>query len=282
MVDLDDRWLRNIRAFHSITIEIFAAFLVSASLTSLLIALRVSVVRTSFTTGEIWQIVSSVTAVPSVLTSLIIAFRVRQTLTRIRITHEQLVNFAKIDGVTGLLNRPGLDAVAAEAIVEARQLGQPISALLCDIDAFRDLNERYGHEAGDLALRDFAELLEESIAGRSAIVARDGGDEFVILLLGIDLKEAITIAEDLRGTCEARALIQRKAAAKFTISVGVGTEASDASELADLLRQIDAALYRAKRAGGNQVAALPPDLRHSINASQRRISNDLQCVRLNG
>ena len=253
MVDPDDRWLRNIRAFHSITIEIFAAFFVSTTLTSLLIALRVSVVRTSFTTGEIWQSVSSVTAVPSVLISLIIAFRVRQTLTRIRIAHEQLVNFAKIDGVTGLLNRPGLDAVAAEAIVEARQLGQPISALLCDIDAFRGLNERYGHEAGDLALRNFAELLEELIAGRSAIVARDGGDEFVILLLGIDLKEAITIAEDLRGTCEARALVQRKAAAKFTISVGVGTEASDASGLGDLLTQTDAALYRAKRAGGTKL-----------------------------
>jgi diguanylate cyclase (GGDEF)-like protein len=278
MVDPDDSRPRNIRAFHSITIEIFAAFFVSTSLTSLLIALCVSVVRTTVTTGELWQLVLSVTAVPTVLTGAIIALRVRQTLTRIRITHEELVNLARIDGVTGLLNRPGFDAVAAEAIGEARQAGHPISALLCDIDSFRGLNDRYGPEAGDLALRNFAEVLEESIGGRSAIVARHGSDEFVILLLGIDLKDAVTIAEDLRGTCEARALIQRKAAAKFTISVGVGTEASDASELRGLFRRTDAALYQAKRAGGNQVAtgSTPFNRRQSvpnIERSPRRSAN---------
>jgi diguanylate cyclase (GGDEF)-like protein len=126
---------------------------------------------------------------------------------------------------------------------------------MCDIDAFRGLNDRYGHEAGDLALRTLAQVLEESIGRRSAILGRQGGDEFVILLPGIDLKEAVTIAEDLCQVCEARALLQQDPAAKFTISVGVGAEASGTSELGGLLRQMDAALYRAKRAGGNQAAS---------------------------
>jgi diguanylate cyclase (GGDEF)-like protein len=181
----------------------------------------------------------------------------RQTLTGLKITHEELVSLAMIDGLTGLLNRPGFDAVAAEAFEETRRLGQPVSALVCDIDAFRGLNDRYGYDAGDRALRNLAEVLEEAIGRRSAILGRQGGDEFVILWPGIDLKDAVTIAEDICETCEARALVQQEPAAKFTISVGVGTEASGASELGGLLRQTDAALYRAKRAGGNQVASGP-------------------------
>ena len=126
---------------------------------------------------------------------------------------------------------------------------------MCDIDAFRGLNDRYGHEAGDRALRTLAEVLEKSIGRRSAVLGRQGGDEFVILLPGIDLRAAVTIAEGLCEACEARALVHQHPAAKFTISVGVGTEALGASELGGLLRQTDAALYRAKRAGGNQVAS---------------------------
>ena len=171
--------------------------------------------------------------------------------------HEELVSAARIDGLTGLLNRPGFDAVAAEAFEQTRRSGQPVSALLCDIDAFRDLNERYGHKVGDSALKNFAEVIEELIGRCSAILGRQGGDEFVILLPGIDLNEATMLAECLCEACEARALVHQHPAAKFTISVGVGTEAFGASELGGLLRQTDAALYRAKRAGGNQVASGP-------------------------
>ena len=138
---------------------------------------------------------------------------------------------------------------------QTRRSGQPVSVLLCDIDAFRGLNERYGHKAGDRALKNFAEVIEESIGRRSATLGRQGGDEFVILLPGIDLNEATMIAERLCEAREARALVHQHSAAKFTISVGVGTEALGASELGGLLRQTDAALYRAKRAGGNQVAS---------------------------
>jgi diguanylate cyclase (GGDEF)-like protein len=226
-------------------------------LSSLLIALRVSVVCTSFTASELWQIMLLVSAAPAILTGLIISTRIRQTLTRIEMTHEELVSLVMIDGLTGLLNQPGFDAVAADALEETRRSAHPVSALACDIDAFRGLNDRYGHEAGDRALRNLAEVLEEVLGRRSAILGRQGGDEFVILLPGIDLKHAVTIAEDICEACEARALVQQEPAAKFTISVGVGTGLSGTSELGKLIRQTDAALYRAKRAGGNQVASGP-------------------------
>jgi diguanylate cyclase (GGDEF)-like protein len=257
MVALDEFWPKSVGAIRSITMEVVTAIFALTSLSSLLIALRVSVVCTGLSSSELWQFMLSVSAAPAILIGPIIAARMRQTLTWLKITHEELVSLAMIDGLTGLLNRPGFDAVAVEAFEETRRLGQPVSALVCDIDAFRGLNDRYGHEAGDRALRNLAEVLEEVIGRRSAILGRQGGDEFVIFLPGIDLKEAVTIAEDVCEACEARALVQQEPAAKFTISVGVGTGSSGTSELGGLLRQTDAALYRAKRAGGNQVASGP-------------------------
>jgi diguanylate cyclase (GGDEF)-like protein len=256
MVALDEFWPKSVGAIRSITMEVITAVFALASMSSLLIALRVSVVCASLSASELWQIILSVSAAPTILIGLIIAIRIRRALTRLKIAHEELVSFAMIDGLTGLLNRPGFDAVAAEAFEETRRLGQPVSALVCDIDVFRGLNDRYGYDAGDRALRNLAEVLEEAIGRRSAILGRQGGDEFVILWPGIDLKDAVTIAEDICETCEAP-LVQQEPAAKFTISVGVGTEASGASDLGGLLRQTDAALYRAKRAGGNQVASGP-------------------------
>jgi diguanylate cyclase (GGDEF)-like protein len=274
MVALDEFWPKSVGAIRSIIMEVVAAIFALTSLSSLLIALRVSVVCTSISASELWEFMLPVSAAPSILIGLIIAARMRQAVTGLKITHEELVSLAMIDGLTGLLNRPGFDLVAAEAFEETRRLGQPVSALACDIDAFGGLNDRYGHEAGDRALRNLAEVLEEAIGRRSAILGRQGGGEFVILLPGIDLKEAVTIAQGLCEACEARALVQQDPAAKFIISVGVGTEASGASELGGLLRQADAALYRAKRAGGNQVASGPGRL------VRRQSAPDIERVRM--
>ena len=256
MVALDDFGRKSDGKIQSLTREIAAVIFLSASLTSLVIALRVSVACMTLTAGELWQIIVMISA-PTGLIGFISAIRIRQTLARMELKHEEVVSSAMIDRLTGLLNRPGFDAVAAEALEEAGHLGQPVSALLCDIDAFRGLNERYGHEAGDRALKNLADVLEELMSRHSAIAGRHGNDEFVILLPGIDLEEAVTIAEGLCEAWEAHALVQKELAAKFTISIGVAKEASGAFGLGGLLRQTEGALYQAKRAGGNQVASEP-------------------------
>ena len=102
---------------------------------------RVSVACMTLSAGELWQIILSISAAPTVLVGWIIAVRIRQTLTRIELKHQKLVRSARIDGLTGLRNRPGFDAIAAEAFEETRRSGQPVSALASDIDAFRGLNE---------------------------------------------------------------------------------------------------------------------------------------------
>ena len=256
MVALDESLPKSVDAIHSITTETITAIFVFGFLTSLLIAMRVSLACTTLTAGELCPIILS-SVVPTILIGLIIACRMRGSLEQIRKAHQELVCLAQIDGLTGLLNRTGFDAVAADAFAETRRSGRPVSALVCDIDAFRGLNSRYGHKAGDLALRNLAEMLEESIGDRYAILARRAGDEFVILLPGNDLEEAFAIAEGLREVWEARAFVQQDPAAKFTISIGVGTEAPGTSGPGGLLRRADAGLYQAKRAGGNQVAPGP-------------------------
>jgi diguanylate cyclase (GGDEF)-like protein len=257
MVALDGSWPRHAGLIRSTTAEIVAAIFVSVFLTSLAIVLCLGVPCVTLTAAELWQIIFLISVAPTVLIGCIIAIRLRQTLIRIERKHEELVSSARIDGLTGLLNRPGFDAVAADTFAETLRSGQPVSALMCDIDAFRGLNGRYGHEAGDLALINLAELLEESMGRRSGILGRYGGDEFVILLPGVGLEEATVIGRRLCEACEARGLVHQHPSGKFTISVGVGTQVLGASELGGLLRQTDTALHRAKRAGGNRVASEP-------------------------
>jgi diguanylate cyclase (GGDEF)-like protein len=260
MVALDGSWPRHASVLRSSTAEIVAAIFGSIFLTSLVIVLRLGVDCVTLTAAELWQIICLTSVAPTVLIGCMMAIRLRQTLTRIEREHDELVSSARIDGLTGLLNRPGFDAVAADTFAETLGSGQPVSALMCDIDAFRGLNDRYGHEAGDVALINLAELLEESMGRRSAILGRHGGDEFAILLPGVGLEEATILGERLCEACEGRGLVHQHPSGKFTISVGVGTEVLGASELKGLLRQTDAALYRAKRAGGNRVASEPKRL----------------------
>ena len=258
MAASDGYWPKNVGVVRSITIQIVVAVFASAFLTSATIALFLSAdASKTLTAAELWRTGLSVSTIPPTLICLLITFHTRQSLEELRMTHEELVSLAWLDAPTGLLNRQGFDAAAADAFAEARRLGQPISALMCDIDNFRGLNDKYGREAGDIALRTVAQMLEDSIGHHTAVLGRQGEDEFVMLLPGVEVEEAVRIAEGLREVCEARALVQQDRAAKFTISVGAGTESSAASELRAVVRYADAALYRAKRAGGNQVVVAP-------------------------
>lgn len=258
MAASDGYWPKNVGVVRSITIQIVVAVFASAFLTSATIALFLSAdASKTLTAAELWRTGLSVSTISPTLICLLITFHTRQSLEELRMTHEELVSLAWLDAPTGLLNRQGFDAAAADAFAEARRLGQPISALMCDIDNFRGLNDKYGREAGDIALRTVAQMLEDLIGHHTAVLGRQGEDEFVMLLPGVEVEEAVRIAEGLREVCEARALVQQDRAAKFTISVGAGTELSAASELRAVVRYADAALYRAKRAGGNQVVVAP-------------------------
>lgn len=148
------------------------------------------------------------------------------------------------DPLTGLLNRRGL-ARGLDALLE--RSAAPVATLLCDLDRFKALNDVHGHEAGDEALRRVAAMLEQT-AGDDALVARQGGEEFVVVA-PVVLEEATALAERVR-------LAVRTGSGDhppLTISIGVAASPPWEPTLPALLRSADKALYRAKATGRDRV-----------------------------
>lgn len=149
------------------------------------------------------------------------------------------------DPLSGLLNRRGLQ-VALEQWVRG---GQPFAVLALDIDHFKLINDNHGHEAGDRAIRHFAQLMRDC-SRRDDVLCRSGGEEFVMLLPGTSLDSACQVAERLRQRTESATAPD---GIRFTLSVGVAHWPDSAHEVDSVLQLADQALYRAKREGRNRV-----------------------------
>jgi diguanylate cyclase len=140
------------------------------------------------------------------------------------------------------------------AAMEARTKGEPLSIAFCDVDHFKSINDRHGHEAGDRVLCALASSFSEH-AGDSCFVARHGGEEFVLLFYGLDKAAARLRLDSIRSAQAARQLMNRESGQPFgrvTFSAGVA-EVTEDSDTRSALARADAALYRAKQAGRNQV-----------------------------
>ena len=168
---------------------------------------------------------------------------------------EALDKLANTDPLTGLLNRRGFDAVAAENMTSRAWTGRPLAVLVCDIDFFKRVNDTHGHEFGDVVLRRIGEAMREVAGEAPAVLARRGGEEFAALLPGADHGEAHAFAERLRTFFENSAITSNGVSASITVSIGLAASGSYEGEMARLLESADAALYAAKRAGRNRVEA---------------------------
>jgi diguanylate cyclase len=160
---------------------------------------------------------------------------------------------ARLDPLTGVANRKSFDERFAQDL-QRRRRGDSVSAmLLWDIDNFKQINDTYGHRAGDRVLQSVAACFTAAARGTD-FVARIGGEEFVLLLSGVLLEEAMQIANRVRGAVEALRFHFRGTPVKVTASCGITElEASDAAEAA--FDRADGALYRAKHSGKNLCVA---------------------------
>ncbi|RZF82016.1 hypothetical protein CWC26_06660 [Pseudoalteromonas sp. S4488] len=168
--------------------------------------------------------------------------------------HQKLKHISNTDSMTTLANRRALDKHFAMLASDTDLASQPISMIVADIDHFKLYNDYYGHDQGDKALCEVANLLKENTQPSNHFVARYGGEEFVIVLSNTDKQEALKVAETLRNAvASAHITHQGRADLSYvTLSIGVASKAANEAFDSDSLFKIaDDALYKAKKQGRN-------------------------------
>ncbi len=153
-----------------------------------------------------------------------------------------------LDPLTGLLNRTSLEARFAEIAQQAAQTDDSVCVLVCDLDRFKAVNDRYGHERGDDVLKDAAYVLRKQLRAFE-LVYRLGGEEFLVVLPGATPEHAERVAEGLRTAIERMPV----AGLHVTMSFGVAASAPGEFDYESVFAEADTALYEAKHAGRNRV-----------------------------
>jgi diguanylate cyclase (GGDEF)-like protein len=184
-----------------------------------------------------------VVAMIGVVTVVILSMRA-QVLRLVK----RLGELAEHDYLTGALNRGAFEQRLEAELARSERAGTPCALLVLDLDHFKEINDSFGHAAGDRALRDLAEVVEQG-KRRSDVFGRIGGEEFAVLLPDTGADGATTFAEHLRM----RLAEPGATAYPLTASLGVTDEASGGRTVHGMLHSADRALYAAKRAGRDRV-----------------------------
>lgn len=165
----------------------------------------------------------------------------------------QLKERVERDHLTGLYNRVALDRMLSQMLEEAQEQGKPLVVAMLDLDNFKRINDQFGHQAGDEALRFVAGLIKK-ILRTDDVVFRVGGEEFVIVLPATDFAKARIPLERIRAQIAAEKILPAVEGLTISISIGVAGYAGRGSVDPDeLIRQADEAMYRAKELGKNRV-----------------------------
>lgn len=165
---------------------------------------------------------------------------------------ERAQSAALTDALTGVYNRRFLEARLAEELRRANGLGYPTSLLFIDIDRFKWVNDTFGHDVGDQLLRDVARVLGAQLRAVD-VVARFGGDEFVVILPESDRAGAILVATRLQEALAASTLEGLPEGCSITVTIGAATSPEDGTRPSELMVSADSAMLRGKRAGRNRI-----------------------------
>ncbi|WP_186421124.1 GGDEF domain-containing protein [Bosea sp. CS1GBMeth4] len=217
-------------------------------------ALAVPVVAAIFGDGVL-PVVAKATMYEAVL------FTVAMPMALIALVREEdrarLLASARTDFLTGLNNRQGFFELGPHRLTRDRR-GAPHSLLAFDLDLFKAINDRYGHQAGDRILALFAQVAKAA-AGPGAMGARLGGEEFAFLLPGLGAQDARRVGEEIARAFAEAAARADGLAIPATVSVGVAEAGAGESDLAALLAAADRALYKAKLLGRNRIEIAQPE-----------------------
>ncbi|RUM50415.1 MAG: hypothetical protein DSY47_01635 [Hydrogenothermus sp.] len=159
-----------------------------------------------------------------------------------------------IDPLTKVLNRRALSKIIENVFDTSKLKKVPISVILMDIDYFKKINDTYGHDIGDIVLKDFAETVKDIISKRDYLI-RLGGEEFAVILPGANLEKAREIAEKIRKAIESRSVNIEGKNIKYTVSIGVEEAKEEDKNIYEIIIRADKKLYEAKKTGRNKVVA---------------------------
>jgi diguanylate cyclase (GGDEF)-like protein len=176
--------------------------------------------------------------------------------------HRIVERQALVDGLTGLANRRQCEEALATELARVERFGGPLAVVVADLDWFKDVNDRYGHPAGDVVLREFANLLQETLRDVD-LAGRWGGEEFLLILPGTDLAGGAQVAERIRVALAGRIVLSVDGTPiPVTASFGVAAT-PPATTASELFAAADAAMYEAKKGGRNRVQTAPAPVAHS-------------------
>lgn len=182
---------------------------------------------------------------------------VEERTAELRAANVLLEELSRSDPLTGLANRRHFDELKEVEFRRALRQGQPLTVLMCDVDFFKRYNDLYGHAQGDHCLQAVAETFRGVFARAGEVVARLGGEEFVVLMPGVDAESAWRAAVRLQQRLAERALPHERSdvSSQVTLSIGLAAfEPGSIDQFDQLLRRADEALYRAKTQGRNCIA----------------------------
>ncbi|MDP3696008.1 MAG: GGDEF domain-containing protein, partial [Desulfocapsaceae bacterium] len=164
------------------------------------------------------------------------------------------------DPMTDLYNRRFLETYTDTLVASTTRRGSRVGVLMCDMDFFKQVNDTYGHETGDVVLIKTAEVLKSCVRA-SDMVIRYGGEEFVVLLIDVkSSQDVLDLAERIRNAMELTVINVPNGTLKKTLSIGVSEFPGDTNGFWEAIKFADVALYRAKNEGRNRVVRFTPEM----------------------
>ena len=181
---------------------------------------------------------------------------VTREITERKHLQEKLLQQATTDELTGIFNRRQFVVMALNELRRAARFKTPVALALLDIDYFKNINDTYGHAAGDAVLQTFTQICKANLR-EVDVFARFGGDEFALLLPATEHQQAYAVLERIRSVIAAHPFTIQDRTIACTISVGITGTTDESADLDELLGHADQALYHAKKEGRNRVAVIP-------------------------
>ncbi|CAD5366442.1 putative Diguanylate cyclase [Rubrivivax sp. A210] len=205
---------------------------------------------------------------------------IQTDLSALQAAQSQVQRLALFDSLTGLPNRALFEDRIRHLLAHAERHGEAFAVIFTDLDHFKEINDTLGHAVGDELLRQAAARLRSSVRGEDT-VARMGGDEFVVLLPTADHAAALLVAEKMLQTLSQALVLDAVPEYLPTASAGIAVYPADGSDIEQLLRHADIAMYRAKQAGRNRVVVFDAQMA-AENARIFAIQTDLASALLHG